>query len=58
MRFHIVATIWKESNTLQVIISLRNTGITEMTRRRGRYIQQVVYPQDVTKYDQNMDVID
>ena len=54
MRFHIAATRWKNSNTLQFIISFINTAITEVSRRRVQYIYQVFCPEDVTAYHHNI----
>ena len=50
-----VAKVWKESKTLQFIISLRKNRIFKVYRKRCWDIQQVVCPEDVTRYHQNMD---
>ena len=34
------------------------TGITEVSRKRGPDIYQVIYPEDLIKYHHNMDGVD
>ena len=57
-RFHLVATIYKYSKTMHLISSLSETGIAEGPMRRVQDIHQVVFPEDLTKYHQNMDGAD
>ena len=43
---------------MQFISRFRKTGIKEVPNRRGRDINQVFCPEDLTKYHQKMDGVD
>ena len=53
--FYFESTRCKDSKTLKFIISYRKTGIIDVLRRRGKGIHQVFFPEDLTKYHQNID---
>ena len=57
-RVRLVYTICKYSNTLQFIYSLNKTVIIEVSRRRFWDVQQVVFPEYVTKFHQNIYDVD
>ena len=55
---HLLSTMWKDSNILRLISSLRKTRILEVSRRKVQDIHQVVCPDYLTKYNHNMDGVD
>ena len=57
-RFRLVATRRKDFKTLQFVSSLRETVITEVPRKIGRYIHQVVCTEYLIQYHQTMDGVD